>query len=254
MNTATYFLSPTLDVCVIAATISTEWMKKRNSQRNKRGSRYKGFHYQSELLTILHRSWLRMGSGKKRERKKMHFTLTLTTIKFVLVVDKRRNHRLAYIFCFRCTSTRSLDRIANYTEPAIYSFSFSPSTQNQMVCISHCCVCFFNLTLWHWLNSPLFFRSVLFVLFFWSIQCSLFISICTLHTNQCDCKLFWCSFTFRWTNSKKCSFNRIDGASLPFIHCLSLTLSHQFTYIYNLADTRHKTKSKKNWNQRFFFV
>lgn len=151
-------------------------MKKRTPQRNKRGSRYKGFHYQSELLTILHRSWLQMGSEK--ERKKMHFTLTLTTIKFVLVVDKRRNHRLAYIFCFRCTSTRSLDRIANYTEPAIYSFSFSPSTLNQMVCISHCCVCFFNLTLWHWQNSPLFFP--------FGFVCSLFLvySMFIVHFNM----------------------------------------------------------------------
>lgn len=39
---------------------------------------------------------------------------TLTTIKFILVVDKRRNHTLGFFSTF--------DHIANYTEAAIYSF------------------------------------------------------------------------------------------------------------------------------------
>lgn len=211
-------------VCVIVAAISTKWRKKHERPYTKEQTRlrYKGFHYQSELHTILHRPWLWMGW------KKTHSTLTLTTIKFVLVVDKRRNHILAQFFSSALQLALFRSHCKLHRGSNLFLFC-SPLTQNRMVCISHCCVCFFNLTLWHWVFCSL----------------SLFSAYCSFNmrlemnrnTNQCDWKI-----DVHWYAGEQITRSAHLIVSTKR-HILS-SIVYQCTYLL-FVDTRRETEPNK---------
>lgn len=160
--------------------------------------------------------------------EKTHSTLTLTTIKFVLVVDKRRNHILAQFFSSALQLALFRSHCKLHRGSNLFLFC-SPLTQNRMVCISHCCVCFFNLTLWHWVFCSL----------------SLFSAYCSFNmrlemnrnTNQCDWKI-----DVHWYAGEQITRSAHLIVSTKR-HILS-SIVYQCTYLL-FVDTRRETEPNK---------